>query len=727
LELAAYYLDNKNTVRAADHVALAGELAPSDRDVAVMRGAVALASRDRKGALEAWASMISGRVRIADAESYLKVMADNGLLTDALPRLQDFLVTFVNRVSRDRRTSDRLEAIKPLVREIANRASRDPKTASEVATFFHNAINSMPGDLVIGRMLIEENLLPENTLASIYRTMHQRISDLASAVFGTPQYENGYYTGNEYIYPAREVANSRKHFVDYLIRIRSYDEARLLIATIKREQADQELALEGEEGGSTSEDRYDWLPLASALIELRGERDAAKGIAELRRYCGLEKREGRTQKAESSEDQGGVRERCLKAYALLIVERREKDADALLYDAYSKAVRSRYVDDASLAGLAEIEARRGRGEEASRLLRQLVERSTDNARALPLAAETAARTNRYSDGIDFREQIARANPGDAVNKLEMARVIAAAGRAGDAVDQIVALIAERTTPNTVRAQAAEVLGEMVRAERSLVTRLDAALAQRGRSEAAAALTRAAISEAAGNREDAKAALGSVSGGPLEAVAQMKLGLIALAAGRDAEAVTSFERAMYLDADGAITVAIAFRGAGPRAQLITLYGKNGRDLAAIRLSESEPNGPQSFISPAVRSALTSGAAHPEAQEAVSFEPSLEVTRSRIAGLKTLAEMNESASSHIRGELLASLVESAARLGQYDRAIAIERLRAAEAAKPEEKAAIEKRLAEIVAAEKARQLRLAMLARIDRSNATDSIFAARVLGK
>jgi hypothetical protein len=78
-------------------------------------------------------------------------------------------------------------------------------------------------------------------------------------------------------------------------------------------------------------------------------------------------------------------------------------------------------------------------------------------------------------------------------------------------------------------------------------------------------------------------------------------------------------------------------------------------------------------------------------------------------------------------LASLVESAAKLGQYDRAMAIERLRAAESVKPEEKTAIEKRLAEIVADEKARQARLVLLTRIDRSNAAESIYAARVLGK
>jgi tetratricopeptide (TPR) repeat protein len=270
------------------------------------------------------------------------------------------------------------------------------------------------------------------------------------------------------------------------------------------------------------------------------------------------------------------------------------------------------------------------------------------------------------------------------------------------------------------------LGEIVRADKALASRAVSTLDQRGGSEAPAALARAAISEAIGDRERAKTSLASVNGGPLAAVAIMKLGLLALAEGREAEAVTSFERALHLDSDGAITNAIAFNAPGPRSQLIILYGRNGRDLAAIRLAEGEPEGPQSLFSSAVRTALTSGEARAESRSSVSFEPSLEIIRSRSGGLKTIAELNGSAASSVRGGLLASLVESAARLGQYDRAIAVERLRAAEALKPEEKTAIEKRLAEIVAVEKLRQSRLALLARIDRSNAIQSIYAARVLG-
>ena len=725
LELAAYYLDKKNPVRANEHVSLASELAPGDTNVAVMRGTVALAGRDRQGALDAWSAIMSGRVKIADAESYLKVMADNGLLIEALPRLESFLVSFVNRALRDKQASDRIEAIKPLVREIADRAGGDARLQSEVATFFHNCINAMPGDLVIGRMLIEEGLLPESNLASIYRTMHQRISDLAASVLGTPAYENGFYTGSEYFYPGRELAEWRKRLTDYLIRNRSLDEARLLVTTIKREQSEQDIAFEDEEEGSSYAYRYDWVPLASALIELRANRDATKAITELRRYCGLEKPEGGTQNAYSAD--GTVsHERCSRAHALLLAEGREREADELLYETYSRAVRSRYSDDASIVGLAEIEARRGRGDEASRLLKLLVGRSSDNTRALQLGAETAGRTGRYADAIDFREQIARANPDDAPNKLELARVIAAAGRALDAVDRLAALVGERTAPNSVRAQAAEVMGELVGADRSLASRAVSAMDRQNASGAAVVLARAAISEATGNREDARSALSGVNSGPLAAVAHMKLGLLALAAGRSAEAVTSFERAMYLDADGTITSAIAFRAAGPRTQLITLYGKNGRDLAAIRLAAGEPEGAQSLISSTVRRALTSGTARADSRATVSFEPSLEIARSRAGGLKTIADLNGSAVTNIRGEVLASLVESAAKLGQYDRAIAIEKLRAAEAVKPDEKTAIEKRLAEIVAADKVRQARLALLTRIDRSNAISSVYASRVLG-
>jgi tetratricopeptide (TPR) repeat protein len=239
------------------------------------------------------------------------------------------------------------------------------------------------------------------------------------------------------------------------------------------------------------------------------------------------------------------------------------------------------------------------------------------------------------------------------------------------------------------------------------------------------LAGSAISEAIGNVDEARSLLAGVTAGPLASIAQMKLGLLALAASRNAEAIASFERALYLDADGTVTGAIAFRAAGPRAQLIDLYGKSGRDATGIRLAESESEGAPSLFNSAVRRALSSGTIRTEPQSSVSFEPSLDTARNRTA-LKTIAEMNAAAVAGTRTTLIASLAESAARLGQFDRAIAIQKLRVAEASKAEEKAAIEKRLQEMLVAEKARQLRLTLVGRIDNSNAAQSVYATRVLG-
>jgi tetratricopeptide (TPR) repeat protein len=728
LELAAYYLDRKDAARATAHTDIAAELAPSSRDVIVTRGLIALARGDRKTAIEQWGRLMSGRVSVEDAQVYLAVMADNNLMREALPQLQNFIINFVNYATRRKNSDGDVSPLDNLVRDIAERARADAKLTNDVATFFHTTIADLGDNTSVGKLLIDEDLLPEASLASIYRALHQRFSDQAAATFGTSGYEYG---------PARQLADFRRRFVDYMIRNRQYDEARLLISTIRNELADARLALKatGDDSNmSEEENRYNWLPLASALIELRGGKDATKAIAELRVYCGLDSAAGKSSD-EVQEDGSRIHGDCVNAYNLLLAEGREADADALLYDAYRVAARSRTVDEGSISGLAEIEARRGHQDEASRLLKMLVERSTDNQRALLLAAETAARITHYAEAIDFREQLVRANPANASNRLELARVVAASGKGGDALERIAALIAEQGTSNRVRAQAAEVVGDIVRTDRQLASRAASLFDGRAaQGDAGALLARAAASDASGNAGEARAALERITTGALAAVAQAKLGALLLAANNQAEAIAHFERALYLDADGELTEVIAYTTPGPRAQLIALYSRTSRDLAAVRLAEESSDSDEygqrkrGLFSSAVRKALTSSNEEASNQTTdVSFQPSMDVARSRTPGLRTIGELNETALSKLRVDLVAVLVESAARLGQLDRALALERLRAIEARKADEKTAIEKRISELLAAEQARQARTAQLLHIDQQNTSGSIYTARVIGR
>ncbi len=733
LELAAYYLDRKDTRRAMNHLQIAAELKPGDNDVAAMRGMVLLAQGDRPGALSAWAAMMSGRVTSDDAMAYLKVTAGNGFLKEGLPLLEDFIISFVNRPLRRGNYSDRIETIKPLIREIANRANA--QTQNAVAASFSKIMNNTPNDMDIGLLIIDERLLPESQLLPVYRAIHQKYADAAAATFGTPEYEDGTTFNNSYIYPARDLSEWRRKFLDYLIRVSNLSEARLLITSIRREEKEAAVALESQSGDEESEpvDYYEWLPLASALVELRSGRNVAAAVKELREYCHLEGDNSSTTSEEdeySTASNTGIPQHCLKAYALLVAEKRDAEAEALLYDAYRKASLTRDASDASLAGLAEIEARRGRTAEASRLLRKIVERSTDNQRALRLAAETAAKIGRFEEAIEFRQQLARVNPDDAANQVELVRALSVSGNNVEAVNLTIKLYSDRRTPNSAKAQLAEMVAEITRADRVAGEKIlglfgGAAIQMEG----GALLARAAFEENTGNLDAARTTLERVRGS-LEPVARLKLGVLARNTNRDAEAISNFERAIYLDAEGKITDAIEFRLANPRAQLIVLYSKVQRDQAAIRLTEGE-SGSKSPLSAGARRALNATSSSDSEDEGdggtatLVFEPSLNITRSRGASLRTLAELNEIAASRMQGELLAALANSTERLGKLERAIALERLRVAEEKRTDEKATIEKRIAALLATLRAREAQTANLLRVNKSNTTQAIYLARVL--
>jgi len=65
---------------------------------------------------------MSGRVKIEDAESYLKAIGGQWIPDRRIAAARDFSRIVRNRALRYKRASDRIEAIKPLVREIAGRA-----------------------------------------------------------------------------------------------------------------------------------------------------------------------------------------------------------------------------------------------------------------------------------------------------------------------------------------------------------------------------------------------------------------------------------------------------------------------------------------------------------------------------------------------------------------------------------------------------------------------------
>jgi tetratricopeptide (TPR) repeat protein len=327
-----------------------------------------------------------------------------------------------------------------------------------------------------------------------------------------------------------------------------------------------------------------------------------------------------------------------------------------------------------------------------------------------------------AEAIEYRNRFARSRPDDAANKLELARALDAAGRKTEALDQLAAVIGDRTTANTVRAQAAEVMGQAAGANTAAAQAATAALARSGGQGPAAELARAAVLEASGRPQEAMPLLSAVRG-PLEALARLKLARLSVAGGRNADAISHFERVLDLDSDGDLSKALAFSSRGvpamPRAALALLYSRSSRDDAALRIAGGDGATPDPQLA-----RLT--AALPQNERPPVFEPPPpEVTLPRpSASVKTVAELNQAAFAP-GDDVVAALVDSALRLGFYDRARQMTNTRLFDARTPEQRASAERRLADIAAAERARQLQSALLLRVNRSNATESIFAARAL--
>lgn len=237
------------------------------RAYASASGAVALAQGDLKAALKAWNAMIRrrGALRpsIADAQAYLKVVADHGFLQEALPQIEELIVAYMRRVPQSIQRSwmrswgqsalppvntwswryyvsyargVQLEAIQPLLREIAARAGADSKITKEVAATFAHIIERLPDDLPLGRSIIWEELLPEASLGDIYRMIHRRMSNSAAATWKRSEYSSSYWTGSAE-FSSSDLRGWRRHFVDYLIRHGLLDEARLVVEGAKGEQA----------------------------------------------------------------------------------------------------------------------------------------------------------------------------------------------------------------------------------------------------------------------------------------------------------------------------------------------------------------------------------------------------------------------------------------------------------------------------------------------------------
>ena len=126
LQLANYYLDAKQTKRAAEHVALAEEMSPNNSAILAVKGSILYADGKVNDAVAVWNSIASRKgATVADIDLYFTTMRDHKMVRQALPQIENFLIANVSR-------SDTFELVKPLIRDVAFSAFNDDPEKSIV-------------------------------------------------------------------------------------------------------------------------------------------------------------------------------------------------------------------------------------------------------------------------------------------------------------------------------------------------------------------------------------------------------------------------------------------------------------------------------------------------------------------------------------------------------------------------------------------------------------------
>jgi hypothetical protein len=210
-------------------------------------------------------------------------------------------------------------------------------------------------------------------------------------------------------------------------------------------------------------------------------------------------------------------------------------------------------------------------------------------------------------------------------------------------------------------------------------------------------------------DGARATLAAVMKAGPSPLAAIELGRLELRANRPAEAVAAFEAALRLDPSGGFADRIAFGGATPTDALVRLYGARDRHYTALALA-------------AARGGFAGEEEDDdESGEAERFvfepEPGRPVPASGLAGLD---ERNAAAIERARTEAVAVLAEEAAALGRWGEAVAYARARVTRlGAEGADRAAAEKRLADLQAALRQWERRLARTLRVGQTIASDTV--------
>jgi len=628
--LGRWYLEQKDAPRAREHLQLAHESQPENKPIITDLGSAFFLLGSQGQANELWEQIIRDEPSLDDCNLYLDTLSRHGLSEPARKRLTPLLAKRLQENFRDEdeyqssESKKKFEQMKALIRALSvsftkiNHEAAPPLSPAEEAAkeaFFRALCEAAPDNLFLPEFLVREALVAPSAAEPFYRLVIARSS-------GPSSYDRDYtYTAQQQkswdasrmeealdhltSYKPSEPDSKRikwqKEYLQYLLGRNQTAEARRLVATIE----------------ASIKHRYArpaWLRLASFRLEIRDGRvaHAFDGLAHL---VGIETVSNLTAIKPPSI------ERLNDAVALLRSEGREAEAHALIEAAYAREMALAQYEPAYFMGLANIAFERGDAALGLKWLQWMVNLSKEESKAetaaelavlplvkahaveepgaelppggqgieqtqaLRLAAEKAGEFGQFDAALTYRQQLISLSPDDEENRIELVRLLAANKKTDQAIENLAAIIGDRSATRSARWQALWLASEIIEQRPELWTRLRERVRTLNAtdSEMDAALQSLSLTSAGQIDEAVKVVVAIDSIDPNSYLGFLR-GYLEKKQGHEANSLDSFTRALIARRESSVWQAFSLTEDEPFEQIIRLYLKQNQPRAALKLAE-----------------------------------------------------------------------------------------------------------------------------------------------
>ncbi|MEP6922982.1 MAG: hypothetical protein ABI954_00840, partial [Pyrinomonadaceae bacterium] len=496
--LGNWYLEQKDSLHAIEHLRLALEIAPNDKSTIAKLGGACFLSGDRAKAQEYWASIIAGDNPSFDEFAlYLETLQKYGQASEAREkfasitarRLSDFSAhNTKNLYGEDK---EEFDVVKKEIRLLAasfGDYEKDGKLAAEEAEYFLRISKTVQKNTFLPEILISDALINRSEMLPFYELLIEstkndsgsdyKFTELLKNTFETRSVEGLLDQQEDFKTkePDGEKIKWQKERLDWLISAGQTKAAGNAVSAIEKE-IEQRFARPG------------WLRLARLRLQIRTG-NAAQTLPEFKEFVGV------TVTPDAPKIALPSLERLNDSVNLLREENQNAEADELQQSFYARQIALEQFDAPAFTGLANLAFKQGNTNFGLKLLQIMTDLTNDElkettaaelvqfdliktfaadpakledvpatntlfaAETLRIAAETAGKFGQFDACIVFRQKLRAVAPGNDLNRIELARLFAEKQSFAEGVKILAEVINDRSTERNSRWQAVFIAAEI---------------------------------------------------------------------------------------------------------------------------------------------------------------------------------------------------------------------------------------------------------------------------